>query len=638
MIRKEKTDLLCISAIFLAMIIAVIHLIFCIHYADPPNLTADKQKALQYINTDYSDKIFDISRVHKIDIQIPDVNWNYMVQHATEEEYVICNLMIDDELFPDVAIRPKGNSSLSSIKRQGSDRFSFKIEFDHYSDSSTYYGLDKLSLNNLSSDISCMKDFLTYQMMNKIGIASPLSSYVEVTRNGEPFGLYLAVEAIEDSFCLRNYGTDFGNLYKPECFSVATIDPTAFLKSDMSMNASDYSKLGPGDRVDFIGQFVKTPFELMCGDIMKAASMQYVGEDLKNYDVIFDSAVFDISKEDKLSFLNAVKVLNNIAPAQTTSEKPSTPTDALDVDSLLRYLVVHNFVNNYDSYTGIFDHNYYLREYNGKLSLIPWDYNLAFGIFQMETVMKSFMTGQVEYDIDLQVGEAMDDATNMVNYPIDTPTISVEVSERPLIDVLLKNPVLLQKYHDYFTEFFHDYFDSGYLENLIQITWKNIAPYVQKEQTFYTYDQVEKAIQVVRDYCLLREESIKRQINGTLPSTMEGQRADYENLVDASSLDLSKTITFDGLVWGITGKDISDLLNAISGKYAHQSDGLALAVEEVTKDHDQILPMIGRILQNTPFIQNLIFTALEGPFLLLSSAIVFVIAFKKIKKYRRRKV
>ncbi len=52
------------------------------------------------------------------------------------------------------------------------------------------------------------------------------------------------------------------------------------------------------------------------------------------------------------------------------------------MDEVLRYFVVHNFVVNGDSYTGSMIHNYYLYEQDGKLSMIPWDYNLAFGGFQ----------------------------------------------------------------------------------------------------------------------------------------------------------------------------------------------------------------------------------------------------------------
>lgn len=38
----------------------------------------------------------------------------------------------------------------------------------------------------------------------------------EAADDGEDWGLYLAVEGVEESFLLRNYGTDYGELYKPD--------------------------------------------------------------------------------------------------------------------------------------------------------------------------------------------------------------------------------------------------------------------------------------------------------------------------------------------------------------------------------------------------------------------------------------
>lgn len=61
-----------------------------------------------------------------------------------------------------------------------------------------------------------MKDYLTYQLMAGFGVDAPLCSYVYITVNGEDWGLYLAVEGIEESFLQRNYGSDYGNLYKPD--------------------------------------------------------------------------------------------------------------------------------------------------------------------------------------------------------------------------------------------------------------------------------------------------------------------------------------------------------------------------------------------------------------------------------------
>ena len=71
------------------------------------------------------ESLFDKSYVHTIDIEIDD--WEGFISTATSEEYVNCNLIIDGDRINSVAIRAKGNTSLSSVASQGSEKYSFKV-------------------------------------------------------------------------------------------------------------------------------------------------------------------------------------------------------------------------------------------------------------------------------------------------------------------------------------------------------------------------------------------------------------------------------------------------------------------------------------------------------------------------------
>jgi spore coat protein CotH len=154
----------------------------------------------------YESKLFDTDRVHTIDIVMDD--WDGFLESCEDEEYNVCSVVIDNEAYKNVGLRAKGNTSLSSVSQLGSQRYSFKIEFDHYDSTKSYYGLDKLSLNNLIQDNTMLKDYLTYQMMGAFGVDAPLCSFVYITVNGEDWGLYLAVEGVEDAFLQRNYGSE----------------------------------------------------------------------------------------------------------------------------------------------------------------------------------------------------------------------------------------------------------------------------------------------------------------------------------------------------------------------------------------------------------------------------------------------
>ena len=205
MSTSSNLDRICAAALALAVLIAA--LAFC-----APAL--GYEAASGGVVLGYEERLFDTSVVHTIDIVMDD--WEGFIAGCEDEEYVLCDLVIDGEEQPGAGIRAKGNTSLSSVAAYGNDRYSFKIEFDHYDSSLSYYGLDKLNLNNIIQDNTYMKDFLSYQLMAAAGAAAPLCSYVWITVNGEDWGLYLAVEGVVESFLLRNYGTDYGELYKPD--------------------------------------------------------------------------------------------------------------------------------------------------------------------------------------------------------------------------------------------------------------------------------------------------------------------------------------------------------------------------------------------------------------------------------------
>lgn len=111
----------------------------------------------------YESRLFDPERVHTIDIVMD--GWEGFLDTCENEEYAVCSVVIDGEASKNVGLRAKGNTSLSSASQMGGGRYSFKIEFDQYDSGKSYYGLDKLCLNNIVQDTTYMKDFLTYQMM-----------------------------------------------------------------------------------------------------------------------------------------------------------------------------------------------------------------------------------------------------------------------------------------------------------------------------------------------------------------------------------------------------------------------------------------------------------------------------------------
>ncbi|MEY8386339.1 CotH kinase family protein [Oscillospiraceae bacterium 38-13] len=479
MATHKHIDRICAAALALCLLLAAVYM-------------NGEALGLQAVSTSgYENRLFDTERVHTLDIVMD--GWDEFLETCENEEYSSCTVVIDGESFSNTATRAKGNTSLSMVSAMDSDRYSFKLEFDHYDNSRTYHGLDKLCLNNIIQDNTYMKDYLVYRMMAAYGVNAPLCSYVYLTVNGEDWGLYLAVEGVEDGFLQRNYGKEYGSLYKPDTMNFGGGRGNG---RDFRMEDLENMRLPENPPAEFPegGRPGGMPEGMGSSDV----KLQYIDEDPESYANIFDSAKTDITKADRMRLIQALKILSEEGAA------------AVDVDQTLRYFAVHNFVCNGDSYTGSMVHNYYLYEEDGKLSMIPWDYNLAFGTFQSN------------------------DAGQAVNDPIDTPLSVTGSGDRPMIDWIFSSEDTTRLYHQYMAEFL----ETVDFSEIIRTASEQIAPYVEKDPTkFCTFEEFELGVKTLQVFCELRAESVAGQLAGSIPSTKEGQ--DGASLVDASSITLS---------------------------------------------------------------------------------------------------
>lgn len=491
----------------------------------------------------YEERLFSTDKVHTIDIVIDD--WDSFLTTAQSEEYSVCSVVIDGEAINNVGIRGKGNTSLSTVSSMDSDRYSFKIEFDQYDDTKSYHGLDKLCLNNLIQDNTYMKDYLTYQMMGEFGVASPLCSYAYITVNGEDWGLYLAVEAIEESFLQRNYGSNYGDLYKPDSLSFGggrgngkDFNMSAFRDQQEAGDSSDTSNSMPNNMPGRGNNGAMTPPDgfgskasgttdedknfpnnMMGGFGGMGSSdvkLQYIDDDPDSYANIFDSAKTNVTEADQNRLIESLKHLSEYENID----------EVVNIEDVLRYFVVHNFVVNGDSYTGSMIHNYYLYEENGQMSMLPWDYNLAFGTFQGGNASSS-----VNDDID----EAL--------------------SDRPMQAWIFSDDSYNQKYYELYAKMLEQIDIPGIIDNAYTL----ITPYVEKDPTaFCTVDEFKSGVETLKEFCSLRAESVSLQLSGS------------SDTVDTGDLNLSKMGTMGNGMGGFGGRgdfgknDFSDKENSDS--------------------------------------------------------------------------
>lgn len=219
----------------------------------------------------------------------------------------------------------------------------------------------------------------------------------------------------------------------------------------------------------------------------------------------------------------------------------------VDTDAVLRYMAVHNFLCNDDSYTGMIVHNYYLYEEDGVLSMIPWDYNLAYG-------------GQ---SIGFGGGS---NATSLVNSDIDTLVSNGSDSDRPMAGWITASEEYTAQYHAVYQEFMTTMFDSGWFAAEIDRVSAMIAPYVQSDPTaFCTYEEFLAGVDALKSFCLKRAESVTNQLSGD------------DTPADASDLDLSVMGSMGNGMGGGMGGRGGDDADRTAGRGKNRSENPASA-------------------------------------------------------------
>lgn len=400
------------------------------------------------------ESVFPKDKVVDVKITMDKDDFQGIIDNASAEEFHTASIDYNGQHFDNVGIRAKGNLSLASVvSMDDSDRYSFKISFDEYVNQ-TLGGISKINLNNNYSDPTYMREFLTYELAEQMGLPTPKFSYVNVYVNDELWGFYLAVEQVGDSYLERNFGNAYGALYK---------------------------------------------------------AIMSTGSDLKWIDDKLDSypGLTQKSKSSNNNILiDMLDELNN----GTELEK------YIDVNDALGYIALNAATNNMDSYLGSTKQNYYLYENKGVFSILPWDYNMAFG------GLGNMMGGRGGGGGGKAQGEAQGGGAgaSTTSLLIDEPTQSA-VADRPLVAKLLAEDEYKAKYHDILQTIVDGFLSDEQFQTRVNKLNDMISSYVKADpSSFYTYEEYEQGITSLISTNTSTVTNIKQQLDGTIPSSGDG--------------------------------------------------------------------------------------------------------------------
>ena len=568
------------------------------------------------VSMEYEDRLFNTDEIISIDVNMEQSDWDEMLANASSEEYYACDVVINGQTFSNVGIRPKGNTSLSAIVSDpDTDRFSFKLEFDHFVDGQTCYGLDKLILNNNYADATNMKEAVIYDMFQYLGATASLYNYASVSLNGEYKGVYLALEGVEKSFMLRNFGTRDGELYKPDSMEVGGNRenegeggpaPGGFPPGDFDPeNMPDFESFDPENMPDF-GNFDPEnmpDFENFDPENMPDAEKRpdTAGTDTGNATDAkkADTASAPDTAEPDTEAASDMKDSSRDTDAASSRTDTSGNTSAPDFPDAGRgsggmgggpFMGGNGANLNYtdddpDSYSTIWegalsdtndaDHKRVitaLKNISEGTELEKYlnvDNVLRYMAVHAFSVNQDSLSGNMahnyylyEYNGMLDIfpwdynlsfgGMGMGRGNTGGATEVVNDAIDTPFDGTDFFDALLENEEYLERYHEYLRILTEEYVDGGRFEEVYSGIRSRIDELVKTDPTaFFSYDEYSEAAETLYDVIKLRAESIEGQLAGTIPSTDEAQKNDSSALIDVSGIDLSLLGSFN--MGGVTG-------------------------------------------------------------------------------------
>jgi hypothetical protein len=140
----------------------------------------------------------------------------------------------------DIGVRLKGNyGSFRTLDGKSA----FLLDFNRYVPGQDFLGIDKLAVNNMVQDPSMQREVLGYKLFRESGVPAPRAAHAVVSVNGEPYGLYTTVEAVDnDEFLNHWYDDNGGNLYEGAYGSDLFLDLLSTYDIDNG-NEVDYADL-----------------------------------------------------------------------------------------------------------------------------------------------------------------------------------------------------------------------------------------------------------------------------------------------------------------------------------------------------------------------------------------------------------
>ena len=281
-------------------------------------------------DNDMKGDFYDITTVRQIKITFEQSNWADLLDSMRiyGDGLLIGNIEIEGEKYENAGIRYRRTKSFKPGKKHNA----LHIKLDYINKNQNHEGYETFILSNAVRDPSMVREVLGYEIAGKY-MPSPQANYAKVEINKENYGLFVNIEAVDDQFLKKHFGSSDNSFFK--------CTPTF----------SDNDKTPEGCKKNIYASLEYEP----------KANCYTRNFELK-------------SKEGWDDLIELTKVLN---------EDIDKLQNVLNIDRALWMLAFNNVLVNLNSYSGANSQHYYLyKDGNGQFNTIISELNYSFGSFK----------------------------------------------------------------------------------------------------------------------------------------------------------------------------------------------------------------------------------------------------------------
>ena len=276
-----------------------------------------------------TDDFYSTEKVREIAVAFSQDNWKDQLDslRLMGDDLLLASVTIDGKTYPYAGVRYRARKGFTP----GEPRNGMHIELDYFDNDQQHMGYRTIVLSEALRDPSMVREVLGYEIARDY-MPAPRANYAQLTLGGQPAGVYVNVEAVDEVFLEKHFGSAEGAFFR----------------------ARDYTR-----------------YNDVPGDCQKGAQGALLNES--------NAACYFANYEKRSEggwkeLMELTRILN---------QSPDDLEKVLDVDRTLWWLAFNATTASLNSYTGRYAENFYLyQDRFGRFVPIVGDLNLAFGSYK----------------------------------------------------------------------------------------------------------------------------------------------------------------------------------------------------------------------------------------------------------------